>query len=248
MLIVASYNIKGGVGKTTTIVNIAHRCALEGYRTLVWDMDPQGAASFYFRIKAKVKGGGKGIISKQAELENNIKGTDFYGLDLLPADFSYRNLDLMLEGTKRPHQRIRKILSALSDEYDYIFMDCAPSISLTSESILFAADIVMIPTIPTILSLRTLEQILHFCRKNKIDNTRLIPFFSMVDIRKEMHRDIIANPPLGSEPPLKTWIPYNSQIEKMGIFRAPVFNYEPGGVAAQAYENLWRDLQARILE
>lgn len=245
MRIVASYNIKGGVGKTTTIVNIAHRCAFEGYRSLVWDMDPQGAASFYFRVKAKVKGGGKRIIKNSSALEDSIKGTDYFGLDILPSDFSYRNLDIMLEDVKRPQQRIRKLLSSLEDEYDFIFMDCAPSISLTSESILFAAQVVLIPTIPTVLSLRTLDQLSQFCLKNEVD-TRLIPFFSMVDQRKEMHRDIIRHPPTGAEPPLETWIPYNSQIEKMGLHRAPVYSFDPNGIAAKAYENLWRDLLTRI--
>jgi len=245
MQIVASYNIKGGVGKTTTIVNIAHRCACEGYRSLVWDMDPQGAASFYFRVKAKVKGGGKRILHKASAIEDSIKGTDYFGLDILPADFSYRNLDILLEDVKKPHRRIRKILSALEDEYDFVFMDCAPSISLTSESILFAAHVVLIPTIPTVLSLRTLDQLSQFCQKHEVD-TRLIPFFSMVDLRKEMHRNIIHHPPTQAEPPLDTWIPYNSQIEKMGIHRAPVHSFDPNGVAAKAYENLWRDLFSRM--
>ncbi|WP_455196568.1 ParA family protein [Kaarinaea lacus] len=246
MRIIASYNIKGGVGKTASVVNLAYLCAQEGYKTLVWDMDPQGAASFYYRIKPKVKGGGRRLLIKKHALEDAIKGTDFENLDLLPADFSYRNLDLILEDKKKPRQRLRKILFPLVTQYDFIFLDCAPSISLTSESILYAADIVLVPTIPTTLSLRTLHQLLKFCEKNDIASMRLFPFFSMVDNRKDMHRMIVNNPPKTPEPILKSWIPYASDVEKMGIHRAPLGSFAANGPAAKAYQALWQEIKTRV--
>ena len=96
MKIFATYNIKGGVGKTTAAVNLAYLSAADGCRTLLWDLDPQGAASFLFRIKPRVKGGGKALIRGTKTLDDAIKGTDFDHLDLLPADFTYRNMDLLL--------------------------------------------------------------------------------------------------------------------------------------------------------
>ncbi|WP_455366990.1 ParA family protein [Kaarinaea lacus] len=246
MRIIASYNIKGGVGKTASVVNLAYLCAKDGYNTLIWDMDPQGAASFYYRIKPKVKGGGRRLLTKKYALEDAIKGTDFENLDLLPADFSYRNLDLLLDDKKNPHKRLRKRLLPLITEYDFIFLDCAPSISLTSESILHAADIVLVPTIPTTLSLRTLSQLLRFCNKNDITKLRLIPFFSMVDKRKEMHRMIVSKPPKTPEPILKSWIPYASDVEKMGIHRAPLTSFAPNGPAAKAYRALWAEIKLRV--
>ena len=247
MRIIASYNIKGGVGKTASVVNLAYLCAQEGYKTLVWDMDPQGAASFYYRIKPKVKGGGRRLLAKKHALEDAIKGTDFANLDLLPADFSYRNLDLLLEDKKKPRQRLRKILFPLVTQYDFIFLDCAPSISLTSESILYAADIVLVPTIPTTLSLRTLYQLLKFREKNDIASMRLFPFFSMVDKRKDMHRMIVNNPPKIPEPILKSWIPYASDVEKMGIHRAPLGSFTPNSPASKAYRALWQEIKVRVL-
>ena len=101
MKIFATYNIKGGVGKTTAAVNLAYLSAADGYRTLLWDLDPQGAASFLFRIKPRVKGGGKALIRGTKALDDAIKGTDFDHLDLIPADFTYRNMDLLLGGTRR---------------------------------------------------------------------------------------------------------------------------------------------------
>ena len=101
MKVVATYSIKGGVGKTSAAVNLAALAAGDGLRTVVWDLDPQGAATYLFRIKPKVKGGGRRLIRERDPLAV-MKGTDIEGLDLLPADFSYRNLDLELDRRKHP--------------------------------------------------------------------------------------------------------------------------------------------------
>ena len=77
------------------------RGAESGLRTVLWDLDPQGAASFMFRVKPKVKGGGKALISGKRPLDDAIKGTDFDNLDLIPADFTYRNMDLLLDSAGR---------------------------------------------------------------------------------------------------------------------------------------------------
>ena len=247
MLIIACYNIKGGVGKTATAVNLAYLTAGFGARTLVWDLDPQGAASFYFRIKPRVKGGAKKLLAKKALLEDFIKGTDYANLDLLPADFSYRNLDLLLEDTGKPQRRLTKLLTPLADEYDMVFLDCAPSISLVSESVFRAADVLLIPTIPTTLSLRTLKQIQHYCQKHALNDLRLLPFFSMVDSRKQLHRSIVANPPDDDLTMLKTIIPYASEVERMGQERRSVCDFAHQSRAAQAYRALWDELLAQLM-
>ncbi len=172
MKVLATYNIKGGVGKTATAVNLAYLAAREGAPTLVWDLDPQGAASFYFRIKPRIKGGGKRLVAGKSELEDCIRGTDYEDLDLLPADFSYRNMDLFLEQAKKPTHRLRKLLEPLAGEYDYVFLDCPPSISLVSENVFYAADAVLVPTIPTPLSLRTFRQIKKFLAAQDLDPSR----------------------------------------------------------------------------
>ena len=102
MKILATYNIKGGVGKTATAVNLGYLAARDGYRVLLWDLDPQAATSFLFRIRPRVKGGGKALIRGTRTIDDAIKATDFDRLDLLPADFTYRNLDLVLDAAKKP--------------------------------------------------------------------------------------------------------------------------------------------------
>src|SRR3954468_12083148 len=89
MKTLASYSIKGGVGKTAAAVNLAYLASQQGDRTLVWDLDAQAAATYTFRIKPKVKGGIGALVNRSRELDAVIKGTDFMGLDLVPADFSY---------------------------------------------------------------------------------------------------------------------------------------------------------------
>jgi chromosome partitioning protein len=246
MKILASYNIKGGVGKTATAVNLAYLAANAGLRTLVWDLDPQGAASFYFRIKPKVKGGASKMLTGKRELDDLVKGTDFENLDLLPADFSYRNMDLALGESKKPMQRLLKLLRPLSDEYDWVILDCPPSISLVSENIFRAADALVVPLIPTTLSVRTLQQLTDFLAGHGLSYIPVMPFFSMVDRRKRMHHEIMQELPVTGVSALSTFIPYASDVERMGIYRAPVGDYAPSSQVAQAYQTLWEEVRVRV--
>ncbi len=246
MRILGVYNIKGGVGKTATAVNLAYLAARQGYRTLVWDLDPQGAASFYFRIKPKVKGGSKKLLRGKIDLDDLIKGTDFENLDLLPADFSYRNMDLLLDEAKKPALRLLKLLRPLSYEYDLIFLDCPPSISLVSENIFQATDALLVPTIPTTLSLRTYRQLLDFVAANGLGDLKIMPFFSMVDRRKRMHIEMLEQLPYHYDELLTSHIPYASDVERMGVFRQPLMEYAARGPASAAYEALWAEVRAGI--
>lgn len=245
MKVLASYNIKGGVGKTATTINLAYLASREGANTLIWDLDPQGAASFYLRIKPKIKGGTKALVKQKKELDEFIKGSDYENLDLLPADFSYRHMDLVLESSKKPLQRLNKLLKPLADEYDILFLDCPPSISLVSENVFNVANALLIPTIPTVLSLRTLQQIEDFFAKEHLNISRLMPFFSMVDMRKSLHKDIVENPPQHQAPFLQNYIPYASEIEQMGVHRAAVSDYAGKSRSALAYEQLWLEIKSR---
>ena len=246
MKVLACYNIKGGVGKTTTSVNLSYICANEGARVLVWDLDPQGAASFYFRIKPKVKGGVEKLFEKKSEIDDAIKGTDYLNIDLLPADFSYRNMDILLESSNKPRSRFRKILSSLEDEYDYVFLDCPPSFSMVSESVFFVSDALLIPTIPTTLSLRTLEQVFKYTDSKVLKKLSILPFFSMVDKRKNMHKLICEKPPKMDAKFLESYIPYASDVERMGVERRPILSYAGSGKSAQCYLALWKEIKDNL--
>ena len=245
MKVIAIYNIKGGVGTTATAVNLAWLAARNA-RVLLWDLDPQGAATFYYRVKPKVAGGLQGLLGDDSELADAIKASDFPNLDIVPADFSYRNMDVELDHARKPVKQLRKALKLLRDEYDYVFLDCPPSISLVSENIFNASDVLVVPLIPTTLSLRTLKQLLRFCRKHDLDDLPIMPFFSMADRRKRMHNQIIAEMLSGRKGFLKASIPYASEVEQMGEHRAPLVSYANTAIVG-AYQNLWREIQARML-
>jgi chromosome partitioning protein len=253
MRIYAIYNIKGGVGKTTTAVNLAFLAAESGLRTVLWDLDPQAAASFMFRVKPRVKGGGKALIGGKRPLDGAIKGTDFDDLDLIPADFTYRNMDLLLDAAGggvsgdtpggKPARKLSKLLAPLSDEYDAVFLDCPPSVSLVSENVLHAADVIVVPLIPTTLSVRTLEQLAGFVAEFNGRKPELLAFFSMVDRRKKLHREITEKLTVERAEVARTTIPALSVIETMSVERAPVVVYAPKSSAAKAYRDLWAELR-----
>lgn len=244
MKILGVYNIKGGVGKTASSVNIAHLAAGEGLRTLIWDLDPQAATTFYLRVKPKVKGSHKMLQGKR-DLDDVVKGSDYPNLDLLPADFSYRNMDLMLGENKNPAVRLLKLLRPLSENYDLVILDCPPSISLVSENIFRAADILLLPTIPTTLSLRTMKQLMDFMEGHKL-KTPVHAFYSMVDRRKRLHVDVIATPGDSRCSVMKSYIPYASEVERMGLERRPVTDFARSSVAGRAYGALWEEVRGLL--
>ena len=241
MKVIAIYNIKGGVGKTSSCVNLSYSCAKTGKKTLLWDLDSQGAASYYFSIKPEVKGGTKKLF-KTKEIGDLIKETEIENLDLLPADFSYPHMDLYLDSNKKPKKQMLDFLSRFEDDYDYLFLDCPPSFSLVSENIFNSADIMLVPLIPTVLSLRTYDQILNYVSDHKKLSLKLFPFFSMVDRRKKLHQETIDEGQNSFKNILNTSIPYLSVVENMGIHRAPVGCFEPRSQAAALFDQLWNEV------
>jgi chromosome partitioning protein len=228
----ATYNIKGGVGKTTSAVNLAYLAARDGRRTLLWDLDPQGAASYLLRVRPRVKGGGRALVRGKRSL------------DLVPADFTYRNLDLVLDEAKKPTQRVARLLGPMADAYDVVILDCPPGISLVSENVVHAAGTLLVPLIPTTLSVRTLEQLGEFVRD--LDHPPvLFPFFTMVDGRKRLHREVIDDLRAHRDDLATTVIPALSLVEQMAVHRAPLPVFAPRSRVTRSYEDLWAEVTAR---
>ena len=192
MKVIASYNLKGGVGKTTAAVNLAYLSARQGRRTLLWDLDPQGAATYLFRVKPRVKGGSPKLVRGSRPMLEAIKATDFAHLDLLPADFTYRHMDIDLNDRPNPQRTLRRLLSPLASEFDVVILDTPPSLSLVSENVLRASDVVLVPLIPTVLSVRTFEQLATFTHELKGRKPKLRGYFSMLDRRRKLHTQILT--------------------------------------------------------
>lgn len=241
MKVIATYSIKGGVGKTSTAVNVAYEAARAGARVLVWDLDPQGSATFLFRVRPKVRGGSRRLVARGGELGDHIRGSELSSVHVAPADFSLRHLDLHLEATKRPEERLAALLEPVADQYDLAVLDCPPSISLASESVFGAADSLLVPVVPATLASRTLGQLSDFL-DDRVDAPSVLPVLSMVDRRRKLHRTLAKE--LASEWPelLTTSVPAAAVVERMGVERAPVGMFAPRTAAATAYRELWQEL------
>jgi chromosome partitioning protein len=247
MIILAIYSNKGGVGKTAAAVNLSYLASQTGARTLLCDLDPQGSATYYFRIKPKLRSGANGLIKAGRRIYKNVKGTDYEKLDLLPADFSLRNLDVTFDKLRHSKKRLRKILSPFKGEYDIIMLDCPVTISILAENIFNASDYILVPIIPTTLSIRTYKQLLSFCIRKGYDAEKIYAFFSMVDLHKKMHKELMVTTSTTFSNILDSLVPYLAQIESMGIHREPVAVSSPASTASKAYQDLWDRVQQIIL-
>ena len=246
MKTIAVYSSKGGVGKTATSVNLSYTASAGGARVLLCDMDSQGAASFYYRIKPKKKFNRARLLS--GEFYEFIRGTDFPQLDLLPAHFSFRNLDIAINDEKKEKKRqvLGSLLAPLENQYDYVILDCPPNVTVLSENIITAADCVVVPVVPTTLSLLALEQLLKLCKKVDVKKRKILAFFSMVERRKLMHNSVMNK--YRSYPIfMQSYVPFMAEIEKMGMYRRPVGSTPRKSVAAHAYDLLWQEIKERRL-
>jgi chromosome partitioning protein len=248
MTTLALYSNKGGVGKTATAVNLAYLAAQSGYYTLLVDLDPQGSATFYYRVRPKLKRRARGLVGSSKQLDNSIRATDYENLDLLPADFSHRNLDTTFDRQKRRKQRLDIALRPFQREYDLIILDCPPTINIVAENIFTVSDHLLVPLIPTTLSVRAHEQLMSFLVQEGRVAKPVSAFFSMVDGRKKLHSQIMTSFQAGFDGTLHNSIPFLSQIEQMGIRRQPVPAYAPRSRAALSYRALWLEIQGELLD
>jgi cellulose biosynthesis protein BcsQ len=245
MKTIAAYNLKGGVGKTTTAVNLSYLAAESGRRVLLWDLDPQAASTFAFRIRPHVPEFSKRSLENGEALYPAIKQTDYENLYLLPADFAYHKLDRLLGSLGNPGRRLTSLLVTIGDDFDIVFLDCPAGFSRLAEAVLAAADVVVAPAIPTVLSLRMVAQLV---RRAKCSHSQasLAAVFNMVDRRRTLHRRACQ---LGAEHPeifLRAEIPYANVVEQMAARRAPTAVYAANTTAARAFTEIWAELQTRL--
>lgn len=246
MKIIACYSNKGGVGKTATSVNLAYACANKGLQTLLCDLDPQGASGFYFRIKPSRKLKEQAFFKDVDRLTKSIRESDFDNLDIIPSNMTYRDFDIFLSRMKRSRSRLKKVLKKLDSDYDIVVLDCPPNISRLSENVFKVSDRIVVPVIPTTLSERTYIQLLDFFKEHRLKKRKLIPFFSMVQNKKKLHKETMARMRNSRHGFLDTVIPFSASIEKMGIHQAPVLSYAKKSSPAQAYTELWDELRKKL--
>lgn len=242
MSVISFYNIKGGVGKTTFAVNIASEAARSGLRTVLWDLDPQASATFILRSKPKLKNDFQQMSSKTSLVHKSIKATNWSLLDLLPADFEQRKVDRYLQNKKHPSTQMKSIVEELENFYDVIVLDCPPEASLVSENIVKLSTLICSPVLPNAMSLNTLELTQQFANKIKPKTKKLYSAFNQVDLRKNLHKNLL-NRYLDRDPRfLKTVVPASAEVENMTINRSPIGYINSHSRAASAFRTMTEEL------
>jgi len=241
MVSIALYNLKGGVGKTAATINLAYLAAADGYKTLVWDLDPQASSSFYLNATPTIKNESKKLLTGELELTDAVQDSMFENLWVIPSDLSARNADVVLDEMKKSKKKLRNLISE-AKSFDLVFIDCPPGISLLHENIFYAADWILMPNIPTTLSIGSFETVMNYFDENELNKDKIKCFFSMVDHRKNMHHEVMQQF-YKDKLFFKNYIPYLSDVEKMGSHQQPIFEYANSSYAAQCFRDLWNEVK-----
>lgn len=243
MRTLALYNLKGGVGKTVSAVNLAALAARAGFKTLLWDLDPQGSAAWYLGLDREATGGMKRLARGRTPIGELIRHSPVPGLDVLAGGLSSLHLETAQAGQ---HALLTQLADPLAEDYHLLVYDCPAGLQAVNEAVLESADVVAVPMIPTSLSLNTYELLVHYLAKHKLTRVKLYPFLSQVDRRRGLHRTLCETLPSRMRTLLRARIPYASVVEQMGPKRLPLALFAPHSPAAHAYAELWAELGARL--
>lgn len=242
----AVYQLKGGVGKTTTAVNLAALAAQDGWPTLLWDLDPQGAAGFLLGAEAadlKLKK----LLRAEQPAGRLVQSTRWRHLHVLPSAPKLRKADATLGDAKADARWLKRLLDRFSESYRMVVIDSPPALGGLATSIMRAADMMLMPVEAGAMAQRAVGQAQAHMRELGIRRPRLRTFLNRVDRRRALHRAMAAEPEsfLPSASPVS--IPASALIERMAMEHAPLCDFARSThPAAQAYSALWRDTRAAL--
>lgn len=249
----ALVNLKGGVGKTTTAVNLAAAFARSGLRALVVDLDPQGSASLSFGVTREDEASAASaaeVLTGKAEAAEAIRPTGTEGIDLLPASLRLAGLDLALARKQEPEKLLKKALAPVRRRYDVILLDCPPGLTLLSLNGLAAATAFLVPVVPHHLDMEALAGFLEVLetakeRLGKLPE-RLGILLTMVDHRTMVTDEVVqALRKRYGQQVLRTEIPVNVRLAQAPAQGRTIFGFESWSTGAYAYGKLGGELLRR---
>lgn len=242
MAVVAVYNSKGGVGKSTFAMNLAWESARQGHRTLLWELDEQGDSSWMLSPDNWHKPtDAKQFLLGSRNLLEQIHASKFDRLSLLDGDPNIRSTENFLVAFSR-QQRLSKLFAELEENFDVILIDCPPGLNEANRKVMLFTHLVVVPVIPSPLAERGLLKIRKFMTLHRGHHPPILPIFSMVDRRRKMH-----NLALNENP---DWPVINmaSEIEQMTHRKLPIGAFAPGSRSGLAFARLWKGIERKLLE
>ncbi len=248
--IIAVTNQKGGVGKTTTAVNLSACLAEAGQRVLLLDLDPQGNASSGLGISAKGKDTSYEVITGRAILKDCILPTCVEGLDVCPADIRLANAEVELVQLEKREQRLRIVLATVKDSYDFILIDCPPSLSLLTVNALTAAQRVLVPIQCEYYALEGVTSLMDTVNKVKrtfnpqLDIEGIV--LTMLDGRTNLGLQVVAQVKKHFKNKVfSTSIPRNVRLGEAPSHGLPIHLYDSRSSGAEAYRSLAKEVLHR---
>jgi chromosome partitioning protein len=248
---IACVNQKGGVGKTTSVVNVATYLALSGDRVLVIDVDPQGNATSGLGVdRQSLRGTLYDALMGEASLRDVVTSTGIEGLDLVPSSVALAGAEVELAPLEQRERRLRRLVLEVAGEYDFVVLDCPPSLGLLTVNALTAADSVLIPIQCEYYALEGLTQLIatiNLVRDNlnpalDIHGVVLTMFDGRTNLSSEVAAEVRRH--LGSSV-FATVIPRNVRLSEAPSFGKPIAMHAPGSTGALAYENLAAEVRRR---
>lgn len=241
---VAIVNQKGGVGKTTTAVNLAAAVGQAGYKCLLVDIDPQGNATSGLGVSKKdVEKSTYDMIIGNTTAESIRVKTEFDCLDLLPANMNLAGAELEVADLENRDSRIRDTLAPIKNEYDFIFLDCPPSLGLITLNALCAVDSVLVPIQCEYYALEGLSQLMSTIRQVKRRFNPLVEMegvlLTMYDGRLNLTQQVVTEVKrFFPQKVYSTVIPRNVRLSEAPSFGQPVMYYDKSSKGSKAYEEL----------
>ena len=245
--VISVANQKGGVGKTTTAVNLSTILAKRGKKVLLIDTDPQGNATSGLGVTKQVELSVYDILIGETEFEETLQDTTIKNLKVCPSNISLAGAEVQLVSMMSREQRLKGKLDVIKDKFDYIIIDCPPSLGLVTLNAFTASDSVLIPVQCEYFALEGLGQLLntvnlvkkHLNKNLEIEGALL----TMYDARTNLSNQVVKEVKKYFEDKVyKTVIPRNVRLSEAPSYGMPITVYDPRSKGAKAYEKFAKEL------